>query len=83
MDLNEYQTRKQKIDVMLKEQGWIVGDKSKVWIEVDKKQSDFRVQNYKTVDRTRVPMLYRRIGKVQLLAYLILDSAYSTLLVIP
>ena len=33
MDLNEFQTRKQKIDVLLKEQGWIVGDGRKVIIE--------------------------------------------------
>lgn len=45
MDLNEFQTRKQKIDVLLKEQGWIVGDKSKVIIEVDTKQSDFTLPN--------------------------------------
>jgi len=52
MDLNEFQTRKQKIDVLLKEQGWIVGDGRKVIIEVDTKQSDFRAQNYRTVSET-------------------------------
>ena len=37
MDLNEFQTRKQKIDVLLKEQGWIVGDGSKVIIDTSMK----------------------------------------------
>ena len=41
LDLNEFQTRKQKIDIFLKEQGWDVGDRSKVVLEVDTKQSDF------------------------------------------
>jgi len=52
MELNEFQTRKQKIDIMLKEQGWVVGDRTKVIVEVDTKQSDFRAQNYKTVSET-------------------------------
>ncbi|MHC1600064.1 MAG: DEAD/DEAH box helicase family protein, partial [Candidatus Methanospirareceae archaeon] len=52
MDLNEFETRKQKIDVLLKEQGWTVGDGRKVIIEVDTKQSDFRAQNYRTVSET-------------------------------
>ena len=41
LDLNEFQTRKLKIDVLLKEQGWDVGDRSKVVLGVDTKQSDF------------------------------------------
>ncbi len=32
MDISEFQTRKQKIDVLLKEQGWKVADRSKVII---------------------------------------------------
>lgn len=40
-DLNEFLTRKQRIDVILKEQGWIVGDRGKIIVEVDTKQSDF------------------------------------------
>ncbi|CAG0964348.1 MAG: type I restriction-modification system restriction subunit [Candidatus Methanoperedens nitroreducens] len=51
-DLNEFLTRKQRIDVILKEQGWIVGDRGKIIVEVDTKQSDFRAQNYKTVSET-------------------------------
>lgn len=30
MELNEFLTRKQMIDVMLREQGWVVGDRTKV-----------------------------------------------------
>ncbi len=35
LDLNEFQTRKLKIDVLLKEQGWGVGDRSKFVLEVE------------------------------------------------
>jgi type I restriction enzyme R subunit len=52
MELNEFLTRKQKIDVLLREQGWVVGDRTKIITEVDTKQSDFRSQNYKTVSET-------------------------------
>lgn len=52
MELNEFLTRKQKIDVLLREQGWVVGDRAKIITEVDTKQSDFRSQNYKTVSET-------------------------------
>ena len=51
-DPNESETRRQKIDLLLKEQGWDVGHRSKVVLEVDTKQSDFRAQNYKTVSET-------------------------------
>ncbi len=51
-ELNEFLTRKQKIDVMLEEQGWVAGDRTKIIVEVDTKQSDFRAQNYKTVSET-------------------------------
>jgi len=51
-DPNESETRRQKIDLLLREQGWDVGLRSKVVLEVDTKQSDFRAQNYKTVSET-------------------------------
>jgi len=35
LDLNEFQTRKLKIDFLLKEQGWDVNDRSKFVLEVD------------------------------------------------
>jgi len=52
LDLPEFETRRQKIDVLLKEQGWDVDERSKVILEVDTKQSNFRAQNYKTVGET-------------------------------
>ncbi|ATU08595.1 type I restriction endonuclease subunit R [Methanohalophilus portucalensis] len=53
IDLNELETRKQKIDVLLKEHGWDISDRSKVVVEVDTKQSDFNKQVYKQVNETR------------------------------
>jgi type I site-specific restriction endonuclease len=52
MELNEFLTRKQKIDALLREQGLVVGNRAKIITEVDTKQSDFRSQNYKTVSET-------------------------------
>lgn len=52
LDLNEFQTRTQKIDVLLKEHGWDISDRSKVIVEVDTKQSDFKKQIYKQVKET-------------------------------
>ena len=40
------------IDVLLHEQGWDVSDRSRVWMEVDTKQSDFAKKIYKTVSET-------------------------------
>ncbi len=51
-DITEAQTRKEKIDVLLKEQGWDVKDSTKVIIEVDTKQSDFKTRDYKTISET-------------------------------
>ena len=50
--LSEAQTRKLKIDVLLREQGWDVSDRSRIVAEVDTKQSDFISHKYKTVDQT-------------------------------
>lgn len=50
--LNEYNTRRKKIDVLLKEQGWDVKDCSKIILEVDTKQSDFNAKKYKTISET-------------------------------
>ena len=52
LDRNEFQTRCEMIDVLLHEQGWDVSDRSRVWMEVDTKQSDFAKKNYKTVSET-------------------------------
>ena len=51
-DLSEWRTRIEKIDVALKDSEWDVKDKSKVWIEVDTKQSDFKSRKYKVVSET-------------------------------
>src|SRR5437016_6309545 len=47
-DATEWQTRKGKIDVLLKEAGWDPKDRPKVVQEVDTKQSDFKARRYKT-----------------------------------
>ena len=69
MDLNEFQTRKQKIDVLLLEQGWTVKDRNRVIVEVDTKQSDFKAQRYKTVSDTLKNDLESKY-----VDYLLLDS---------
>lgn len=52
MDLNKLRTRKGKIDVYLKKQGWDVANRASVIPEVDTKQSDFLAHSYKTVAET-------------------------------
>ncbi len=77
MELNEFLTRKQKIDVMLREQGWVVGDRTKVIVEVDTKQSDFRAQNYKTVSDT-----LRNDMDSKYVDYLLPDSAGAPIAIV-
>ncbi|MDA8055781.1 MAG: DEAD/DEAH box helicase family protein [Thermoplasmatales archaeon] len=50
--LNEYRTRKEKIDVILLQAGWDVKNQTKVRIEVDTKSSDFSKGIYYTVKDT-------------------------------
>ncbi len=69
MDLNEFQTRLRLINVLLKEQGWDVGDRSKVITEVDTKQSNFITQDYKRVNETLRNNLASKYAD-----YLLLDS---------
>ncbi|MCD4760034.1 DEAD/DEAH box helicase family protein, partial [archaeon] len=52
LDRTEFQTRIEKIDVLLDEQGWNVKDKSKVLAEIDTKQSNFKKKQYKNVSET-------------------------------
>src|SRR3989344_8650037 len=52
LDKSEFRTRIEKIDVLLKENVWDVKDKSKIWVEVDTKQSNFKKKNYQTVSET-------------------------------
>lgn len=77
LDLNEFQTRKLKIDVLLKEQGWDIGDRSKVVLEVDTKQSNFKKQDYKQVNETR-----RNDAESKYADYLLLDSTGKPLAII-
>jgi len=46
LDRNEFRTRLEMIDVLLKEQGCVVSDRSRIQSEVDTKQSDFVAKNY-------------------------------------
>ncbi|WOF16119.1 DEAD/DEAH box helicase [Methanoplanus sp. FWC-SCC4] len=77
MDLTENQTRKLKIDVLLREQGWDVDSRSHVVPEVDTKQSDFNAFDYKTVEETLKNDLESRYAD-----YLLLDSLRNPLAII-
>ena len=77
MDLNENQTRKQKIDVLLREQGWDVNNRSHVISEVDTKQSDFNACDYKTVGETLKNDLESKYAD-----YLLLDTLRNPLAII-
>jgi len=77
LDLNEFQTRKLKIDVLLQEQGWDVGDRSKIVLEVDTKQSDFKKQDYMQVNETR-----RNDSESKYADYLLLDGTGKPLAII-
>src|SRR5262249_53724800 len=57
-----------KIDALLLEQGWKVGDKTRVLEEVDSKQSDFKTKDYLLRDET-----WGKPGEHQYLDYLLLD----------
>lgn len=65
------------IDVMLKEQGWLVSDRTKVIAEADTKQSDFRAQNYKTVSET-----LRNDMESKYVDYLLLDMFQAPIAII-
>ena len=77
MDRNEFQTRLEMIDVLLKEQGWIVSDRSRVLMEVDTKQSDFVAKNYKTVSETLKNDMESKYAD-----YLLLDSFGAPLAIV-
>ena len=51
-DVTEYWTRKEKINKMLEKSGWFVKDQTKVYEEVDTKQSDFASGIYRTISQT-------------------------------
>lgn len=75
----EYKTRRDKIDVLLRQAGWDVEDQKKVYVEVDTKQSDFKKREYKTVkDTLRDP----DIDEKAYADYLLLDAPGSPLAII-
>lgn len=76
-NLNEFQTRKQKIDVLLREQGWDVSDRSQIVVEVDTKQSDFKSRSYRTVSET-----LRNDLESKYVDYLLLDTQGAPLAII-
>jgi type I restriction enzyme R subunit len=65
------------IDVLLKEQGWVVSDRSRVWTEVDSKQSDFVTKRYKTVSET-----LKNDMESAYVDYLLLDSFGAPLAIV-
>ncbi|MEK6982499.1 MAG: DEAD/DEAH box helicase family protein [Candidatus Micrarchaeota archaeon] len=75
---SEYLTRKIKIDVMLKEQGWNVKDSSLVLEEVDTKQSNFDKKDYYIKEQT----LGKTDGKHAYADYLLLDCKGEPLAVV-
>ena len=77
MDRNEFRTRLEMIDVLLKEQGWVVSDRSRVQAEVDTKQSDFVAKNYKTVSET-----LKNDMESKYVDYLLLDSFGAPLAIV-
>jgi type I restriction enzyme R subunit len=65
------------IDVLLKEQGWVVSDRSHVLTEIDTKQSDFARKDYKNVSETLKNDLESKYAD-----YLLLDSFGAPLAIV-
>jgi type I restriction enzyme R subunit len=68
-DATEWETRKGRIDVLLKEAGWDPKDRTRVIQEVDTKKSDFKARRYRTFSET-----YGTPGEHAYADYLLLDS---------
>lgn len=79
LSLSEDETRKQKIDILLKQSGWDVLDSTKVITEVDTKQSDFDKRKYKFVKDT---FHDSSIDEKFYADYILLDSSGAPLAVI-
>jgi len=77
LDRNEFRTRLEMIDVLLKEQGWVVANRSRVQSEVDTKQSDFVAKSYKTVSET-----LKNDMESKYVDYLLLDSFGAPLAIV-
>lgn len=76
-NINEWQTRKDKIDPQLKNAEWDVKNKSIVWVEVDTKQSDFKSRKYKVISET-----IRNDEESKYADYLLLDSNGNPLAIV-
>lgn len=76
-DLPEWKTRLEKIDVQLNKSGWNVKDKSKIRLEVDTKQSNFKNRDYKVVSET-----LKNDDESKYADYLLLDSKGDPLAII-
>jgi type I restriction enzyme R subunit len=77
VDLPEFLTRKKLIDVLLREQGWDVTDRSRVILEIDTRQSDFVRKDYRTVAKTLKNDLESKY-----VDYLLLDSFGAPLAIV-
>jgi type I restriction enzyme R subunit len=78
-DDSEYKTRIDKVDVLLKKAGWDVKDPTKVYVEIDTKQSDFVKRIYKTRKET---LHDPNIVEKAYADYLLLDAIGAPLVVI-
>lgn len=77
--VSEYRTRREKIDVLLRQSGWDVKDPTRIVVEVDAKQSDFKKGAYKTVSDT---LHDSELDERAYADYLLLDSRGSSLAII-
>lgn len=73
----EQQTRNDLIDPALEKAGWNLKDRTKVVLEVDTKQSNFKARDYKTIDET-----LRNDEDSAYVDYLLLDNAGSPLAIV-
>ncbi len=73
----EHETRRDLIDPLLEKAGWTLEDRTKVVLEVDTKQSDFRVRDYRTVDET-----LRNDADSAYVDYLLLDGTGSPIAIV-
>ncbi len=73
----EQQTRRDLIDPLLEKAGWNLKDRTKVVLEVDTKQSNFKTRDYQTIDET-----LRNDADSAYVDYLLLDSAGSPLAIV-
>lgn len=76
-DLREFDTRKKRIDIFLRDCGWEVNDPSKVRVEIDSKQSNFEKRDYKNFSET-----FKNNEESKYIDYLLLDKKGDPLAII-